>query len=59
MNVAHQFGEIAVAVAYNRFVSVLKNMPVPTMPQVVAYRITVKSRRINLANPKAPLQSKI
>ena len=41
MNVAHQFSEIAIAVAYNRFV---KDMPVPAMPQ------PVKSRRINLAN---------
>jgi hypothetical protein len=32
--------EIAIAVADNRFVPVLKDMPMPAMPQVVTHRIT-------------------
>ena len=33
MNVAHQFGEITVTVADNRFVAVLKKMPMPVLIQ--------------------------
>jgi hypothetical protein len=59
VNVAHQFREVTVAVADHRFVAVLKNMAVPAMAPVIAHRITVRSRRMNLADPKAPLQSKM
>jgi hypothetical protein len=36
MNVAHEFGEIAVSVVHNGFVPVLKKVPMPMMAQVVA-----------------------
>jgi hypothetical protein len=39
MNVAHQLGKVAVPVADNRFVPILKKMPVPMMAQIVAHCI--------------------
>jgi hypothetical protein len=58
MDVAHQFGKITVALTDDRFVTVLKKMPMAAMAQVVAHRVTGQKPPHEFRQPQRPAAKK-